>query len=176
MKTKADIRFIYNAAINWVVVKRLFHKFLSPSIGDFSKFNVMEKPEEVIRNLLRSNIPETITEEYIELQSSLQSMYSNIQLKFPVNFKVEDSTSFFIYSFVRLYHPLKIVETGVANGHSTFFILNALIKNGKGKLYSIDTSSEVGSLIPEDLKIGVHRILRQNEKEIKVWVDSMPGK
>jgi hypothetical protein len=43
------------------------------------------------------------------------------------------------------------VETGVANGHSTFFILNAILKNGKGTLYSVDVATNVGILIDEQL-------------------------
>lgn len=138
--------------MSWVVVRKLFHKFISPTLVDFSKFNIIRNSEEVIIKLLGNNIPETIKKEFIELQSSLQTKYNSIQLKYPLDYKIEDSTSFLLYSFIRLYHPLKILETGVANGHSTFFILNALIKNAKGKLYSIDIDSNVGSLITEDLK------------------------
>jgi predicted O-methyltransferase YrrM len=147
-----DIKFLYYGAMSWIVMPRLFHKFLTPSLSDFSNFNVQEKPEDLIIKLLGKDIPETIMEEYDELQSSLQSIYNNVQLKYPLQFRIEDNTSFFIYSLVRLCQPLKIVETGVANGHSSFFILNALIKNGKGKLYSIDINPNVGSLITEDLK------------------------
>lgn len=43
-----------------------------------------------------------------------------------------------IYSIVRKFKPQILVETGVCNGFSTAFILLALHKNDKGKLYSID--------------------------------------
>jgi len=44
----------------------------------------------------------------------------------------------FIYFFVRIVKPEVMIETGVAHGVSSWTILNALHKNQKGKLYSID--------------------------------------
>jgi len=43
-----------------------------------------------------------------------------------------------IYSLVRLLKPKVIVETGVADGFTTSYILRALADNGEGRLYSID--------------------------------------
>lgn len=44
----------------------------------------------------------------------------------------------FLYFIVRMAQPEVMVETGVAHGVSSWTILNALFKNGKGRLYSID--------------------------------------
>ena len=68
---KTDIRFLYYAGISWFILQRLFHKFLAPAIGDFSKFNFVGNPEDIIIKLLGNNIPETIKKEYVELQASL---------------------------------------------------------------------------------------------------------
>lgn len=68
-----------------------------------------------------------------------------------------------IYVIIRLYKPEIIVETGVASGASSFYILLALNKNKKGKLYSIDypnldpsaklpEGKEVGWLVPHALR------------------------
>lgn len=43
-----------------------------------------------------------------------------------------------IYSLVRLLKPEVVVETGVADGVTTSYILRALEDNGRGKLYSVD--------------------------------------
>lgn len=43
-----------------------------------------------------------------------------------------------LYILVRLYQPAVCLETGVFYGGNTSFILNALRKNGEGKLISID--------------------------------------
>lgn len=43
-----------------------------------------------------------------------------------------------LYCAVRALRPESIVETGVSHGASSWIILNALHKNGHGRLYSID--------------------------------------
>jgi predicted O-methyltransferase YrrM len=45
---------------------------------------------------------------------------------------------------VRTLRPRVAVETGVANGFSTAFLLQALDANGEGRLHSIDLPREVG--------------------------------
>ena len=49
------------------------------------------------------------------------------------------------YQFVRKYRPQTIVETGVCNGVSTAFMLQALHDNGAGTLYSIDLPEFIGA-------------------------------
>ncbi len=43
-----------------------------------------------------------------------------------------------IYCCIRVTKPETVIETGVAHGYSSWIILNALKKNNKGILYSID--------------------------------------
>jgi predicted O-methyltransferase YrrM len=50
----------------------------------------------------------------------------------------------YLYSIVRTLRPSIAVETGVANGFSTAFLLQALHANGEGHLHSIDLPREVG--------------------------------
>lgn len=73
-----------------------------------------------------------------------------------------------IYAIVRLLRPSLIIETGVANGVSATFILQALNDNKYGKLFSIDLplhetcdrtviklispTEEIGALIPDHLR------------------------
>lgn len=63
------------------------------------------------------------------------------------------------YAICRLLKPSKVVETGVANGLTSFSILRALKENGSGQLYSIElpplqpgAESWVGHLVPEFLR------------------------
>jgi predicted O-methyltransferase YrrM len=63
------------------------------------------------------------------------------------------------YILCRARKPQVVVETGVANGVTSTFILQALEVNGSGELHSIDLpplavydGSEVGSLIPQNLR------------------------
>lgn len=50
------------------------------------------------------------------------------------------NTSFgkWLYCCVRVFQPGYLIETGVSHGSSSWILLNALHKNGKGKLFSID--------------------------------------
>lgn len=66
-----------------------------------------------------------------------------------------------LYAIIRSLAPEVVLETGVASGVSSAYILRALEKNRKGKLFSIDLPSErwpvpegeqPGWLIPEELK------------------------
>lgn len=67
-----------------------------------------------------------------------------------------------LYVLCRIIQPEIVVETGVAEGFSSAFILYALEKNHKGHLYSIDLPNQPGQelkgnkytgwLIPENLK------------------------
>ncbi len=85
-----------------------------------------------------------------------------------------DSSSEILYILVRVQRPETVVETGVALGYSSAYILQALHDNGTGTLYSIDlpttdpegrvnadgvrdrvhvrSASETGAVIPEDLR------------------------
>jgi predicted O-methyltransferase YrrM len=67
-----------------------------------------------------------------------------------------------LYVLIRLTAPEVVVETGVADGFSSSFILQALEKNGKGKLYSIDLPGQPGQelhgkktgwLVPDELRV-----------------------
>lgn len=52
-----------------------------------------------------------------------------------------------LYVLCRILKPEIVVETGVADGFSSAFILQALEKNGKGRLYSIDLPNQEGQVI-----------------------------
>lgn len=67
-----------------------------------------------------------------------------------------------LYVLCRLIRPETVVETGVGRGFSAAFILYALKKNDKGRLYSIDLPNQPGQeleagedtgwLVPEELR------------------------
>jgi hypothetical protein len=55
-----------------------------------------------------------------------------------------------LYALVRMSHPNTVVETRVANGYSTFYLLNALRRNGRGSLHSIGMTRAVAPWLTED--------------------------
>lgn len=73
-----------------------------------------------------------------------------IRLASPMSY--EDSLT--LYVITRAVAPSLVVETGVAHGVSSAFILSALRAADKGKLISIELSDqpEIGHLIPHELR------------------------
>jgi hypothetical protein len=88
-----------------------------------------------------------------------------------------------LYVLCRIMRPEIVVETGVANGFSSAFILYALEKNGKGKLYSIDLPNQQGQeirggrrpgwLVPEELIARWELILGDSKKELPVLCERL---
>ena len=76
----------------------------------------------------------------------------------PLDYNADYSLARFCYVVCRLRKPLVVVETGVAYGVTTAFILAALRQNERGFLHSIDlpplvadVDRFVGSLVPSEL-------------------------
>lgn len=107
-----------------------------------------------------------IEQEYEILLQEIKSRIENTELVFPVVYAAGNLSIFLIYALLRLMKPECVVETGIANGYSSFFILNALKKNKRGRLYSFDVSPRSGILLQDEEK---HRwnqiILRGNYRE-----------
>jgi len=66
-----------------------------------------------------------------------------------ITHQIERGTSRALYALARISHPPVVLETGVANGLSTFFLLNALKRNGTGTLHSVDIAPDVGGFLEE---------------------------
>jgi len=88
--------------------------------------------------------------EYETLCGQIEERYRTQTLFYPQYYAVEQSSSFLLYALVRSLRPSVVLETGVANGHSSFFLLNAMRANDHGTLHSIDRSPEVGSLLASE--------------------------
>lgn len=97
-----------------------------------------------------------------------------------------------LYFIVRILKPKVIVETGVAAGVSTGYILQGLKDNGFGKLYSIDLPFQwylygnfklhldsipagkiPGYLVPEDLKKNWKIILGETHKKLPTLLKNL---
>jgi hypothetical protein len=75
------------------------------------------------------------TDLFTDLQYFLPDEFSENFKKYQVG---EDGVRYLLYLLVRKYKPDIVVETGVAQGASSAFILLAMKENKKGHLYSID--------------------------------------
>jgi hypothetical protein len=102
-----------------------------------------------------------VIDEYNEARQLLREAYSRAALTYPTDWSVGEDTAFLLFTLVRRLRPARILETGVANGHSTFLLVDALRRNGTGTLTSIDVDPGAGSLLAEvDKSRWDFRILR----------------
>jgi predicted O-methyltransferase YrrM len=86
------------------------------------------------------------------LSDELRRRYAAIHTFYPLNFGIEEGSGLLLYAIMRLKKPLVTLETGVANDESTFFILNAIQKNQRERLYSTEVSDNIGTLLNDDEK------------------------
>lgn len=177
IKSKNNIEFAYNVLLR-KIVEKVFRKYISPPIVFYSTIaNTFTDPNEILKtvNLTASDFS-FLAEEYKKVRSSLEERYKEVKLSYPANFAIAEGSSYLIYSLIRIFKPDIVVESGVANGHSTFIMLNALKINGKGKLISIDISSNVGVLLREEDKENWElRILKGDfKKAFKENINSIP--
>lgn len=88
-----------------------------------------------------------------------------------------------IYVLCRVLKPELVLETGVADGFSTSFILYALEKTKKGRLYSIDlpnqrgqelgTNKSTGWLVPNDLRKRWTLILGSSKEKLPTLLNEL---
>jgi predicted O-methyltransferase YrrM len=81
------------------------------------------------------------------LEHELAQRYNVQDLAFPETWAVEGGTSFLLYALVRVFRPEVVVEVGVANGHSSYYIIHGLKANAVGRLFSLDVEPGVGGLL-----------------------------
>lgn len=67
---------------------------------------------------------------------------------------IGDDAGLLLYLMVRFLKPQIVVETGIANGFSSAFILKALDENRKGTLHSVDLHSRQGIMFPIGKELG----------------------
>lgn len=92
---------------------------------------------------------EGVLGEYQEVSEKLVARYAATDLYYPQTHGVEAETSAVLYGLSRLLRPGSVVETGVADGRSSWLILAALERNGSGLLHSFDINHTAGRLVGE---------------------------
>jgi len=93
----------------------------------------------------------SLSGEFADLRSTLLERAGSPGSLEAISMAMTHEESFLLYAIVRRFQPRVVVETGVASGVSTFFLLHALRKNQSGRLTSFDVSPTAGALIrPEE--------------------------
>jgi predicted O-methyltransferase YrrM len=114
--------------------------------------------------------------EYEDHREALLERYRTVTLTYDAAFAIEEGSAFLMYALVRLLRPSVVLETGVANGHSSALILNALGENGSGELHSIDVSHDVGNLVLDKRQWHVHLLdLSSLKKSFAAIVGQLPA-
>ena len=99
---------------------------------------------------------------------------------YPTDYSILESSRLFLYALCKIIKPKIIIETGVAYGLSTAYILQALHENKSGTLYSIDSEfrpweseSMIGSAIPDELKTHWKFVKGSSTKKLKNLLESV---
>lgn len=110
---------------------------------------------------------DVLKQEVKPLQNKLKRFFASLESEkypskakpYPIDYSLTEYSGVFLYLLCRIAKPEIVVETGIAYGNSSSYILQALKENKKGKLYSIDsvfrpweTKEMIGSAIPADLR------------------------
>ena len=85
--------------------------------------------------------------------------YPSKEKPYPVDYSINSDSRKFLYILCRILKPRNIIETGVAYGLSSIYILKALDSNKSGTLHSIDAvfrpwqeKNMIGAIIPNELR------------------------
>src|ERR1700737_1021484 len=142
------------------IVERLLRRVAAPSLMDLlaSESEVHISPDTLIESLtgpISSRLRE-LHDEFDLLWQELQTRYQlrSKQLGYSNTWALEQNSCLLLYSLVRLLRPTNILETGVANGQSPFVCLQALARNGRGRLISVDVHDDVGGLLTHEERTG----------------------
>ena len=155
--------------------KKVWHKFINPSL--YELYQIADKQTINFLSLSKKFNTDQYNSEFQKVFGRFNQIRKNAKLNYPQDFGIDEFEAKFLYGVVRKTRPEIFVETGVANGDSSFFILSAIKKNKIGKLISIDVNNDVGNLVPKDLrKAWELKILQRNfSNNFKSILSSLPN-
>ena len=103
--------------------------------------------------------------EYLELHfknyfKKLESKkFPSKEKPYPMDYSIRNDSGLFLYGLCKIMKPDVVVETGVAYGQSSSYILQAMKENDNGILYSVDnifrpweSLEMIGNAIPQNLR------------------------
>lgn len=177
------VRLVTDRAIQRLCLSR-FRTAMRPSLHQLA--GLAQSVHISALDLVKAGFPEIhlselnkIQKEYAELRIELEKRCSAMKdwLEYPSWYAIEQETSFLYYAVCRYLAPDTILETGVANGHSTFFLLQALKKNGNGSLHSIDIADNVGHILTDGERAdwNLHVLAAPQRKSFSEILNSIPS-
>ena len=110
----------------------------------------------------------------LNLKKLKKLKYPSKNKPYPTDYSINSDSRKFLYHLCRILKPKNVIETGVAYGISSSYILQALKDNEFGKLYSIDsifrpwqTEEMIGSIIPKKLKSKWELIIGKSTEKLE---------
>jgi predicted O-methyltransferase YrrM len=133
---------------------------------------VMKHPSFLIQYLRRHSLlsnllgmPSNLIKEVTNESNTFTKTMYELLANYPNLGHMDKRKNEVLYAIVRLLKPNVVIETGVAAGISSAYILKALDLNKKGKLISIDIGKKEfnGIVLPSDMPVGwlVPKALRE---------------
>jgi hypothetical protein len=117
-KAKPIVREVWN---EWRSREKNKESIEEDIFGNEEEYNCM------IEEVKKSNLLD-IVEDAKDVQEKVKGRFGGMNIGMSIR----------CYSLVRRLKPQTVVETGVCNGVSSLFILEAMRRNGSGRLYSVD--------------------------------------
>lgn len=129
-----------------------FHKRLGPTLGEMveQSLSVHHSAADLLGRYFLAGQEERLRgllSEAAALQERLDARYASRRCAYPREYAVHGESSLLLYALVRLLQPSNLLETGVGNGHSSYFLLRALVANGAGTLHSTEIADDAGALL-----------------------------
>ena len=149
------VRDTFERVLCKIAMKTLSRGFRKTDMPSFQTLcaaaqTVYDNPEQLLRVSRRGQSRDRAAAAGVRRAQcrSYSRRYADRRLDYPRPWAFGSGSAFVLYALVRTMSPKTVLETGVANGHSSFFILQALSRNSSGgTLHSIDVSTNVGTLI-----------------------------
>lgn len=136
-----------------------------------------------LRHRFALGVTDRHAEEAAKVRERVIGRAQDVRDQWPSSGMMEFESATLAYEIIRSFKPNIVLETGVANGVSSTFILAALEANGSGQLYSIDPGDpadcpylpegkDVGWMVPEELQERWHFVRGSAEDELERILDA----
>lgn len=132
-----------------------------------------DSPADILHDL-GFTAPSSIAEELRAVTARLEARCAEVELRFPVSFKIGDNSRALLYSLIRQTRPEVVVETGIADGWSTALILAAMDANGTGALHSVDVDQRTGILVETEHPRWYRHITDGSRNELAELLAQLP--
>lgn len=116
--------------------------------------------------------------DFFELLKS--ETYPSKKKPYPIDYTLDNNSGLFLYTLCKIIKPEHVVETGVAYGLSSVYVLQALHENKKGTLHSIDSvfspwqsKDMIGSAIPSHLRHQWNLVFGTSSDKLKTTLESL---